>query len=194
MSYRRRGDGVKCEISVPFKLVRDVLPLNCLINCEQQVEREGGRLVVGWRITETPYYSEHSHHAVWEDESGQVWEITPNLVGMEGDGLVCVGGPPTRFVPDPTAKFVGEKPNRQSLPTRFVPKHDNPALHRALDYLDRSNQALYEPNIDKAHYWQDRAEAAINQFATRTRRPKIRLEMPPVPPGYRLGCEGALAV
>ncbi len=185
---------MKQPITVPFKIVPDMLPLSCLLNCEKQVEREVGRCVFGWSVVDYYYYYGQVHHVVWEDAAGQMWELTPVIVGCQDDNITCQSGLPIQFIPDPKALFLGESPNRRALPSRFIAKHDDPSLKRAMEYLDRSDAAQVNADRAKCRYWNDRAETMVNQFAKRKRKPLIELSLPPLPDQSRIGCESALAV
>ena len=53
-------------------------PLSCFENVRQKVERDGGKLVLGWSIWEWPkVLVEAEHHAVYQYESGEYRDITP---------------------------------------------------------------------------------------------------------------------
>ena len=181
---------MKHEVTLPYKVVSDVIPKQCLQNCERRVEQSGGKIVVGWQIDEFGYYRTETHHVAWEDPEGTLWEITPTLLTFTETGLVGANLP-TRFIADPKAKFLGEAPNRRSLPSKYVPKHDDPALYRAAEYLGRSDDAIVNGDRAKGLYWQDRAQDTINQFAKRTRRPLICLDPSPIPEGATMGRESS---
>jgi hypothetical protein len=53
-------------------------PENCYINVGDKVARDGGALVYGWAVWLGDFICEGEHHAVWEDDNGNLIDITPH--------------------------------------------------------------------------------------------------------------------
>ena len=51
---------------------------NCYMNVEEKVNRDGGKVHYGWKIYQTKVLCEAERHAVWENEEGDLIDITPN--------------------------------------------------------------------------------------------------------------------
>lgn len=78
------------------------VPLDCFLNVERQVRRNGGRVCYGWLIWEMPWaFIEAEFHAVWRDPHGALVDITPRPTGI------------TRvlFLPDPVRGYFGQQVN-----------------------------------------------------------------------------------
>lgn len=68
--------------SVPVCLEEYARPLNCYFNVEEKVGRDGGQVHYGWSIYQTDLLCEAERHAVWEDEDGNLIDITPHEVEL----------------------------------------------------------------------------------------------------------------
>jgi len=49
----------------------------CFINVKDKVQRDGGKVIYGWRFYEFSYMIEAELHAVWESPDGKIIDITP---------------------------------------------------------------------------------------------------------------------
>ncbi len=53
---------------------------NCYFNVEKKIVKDGGALVYGWAVWLGNFICEGEHHAVWEDECGNLVDITPHQI------------------------------------------------------------------------------------------------------------------
>jgi hypothetical protein len=72
--------------------------LNCFMNVEEKVRRDGGKVHYGWLIHETKLLYEAERHAVWEDDKEELVDVTPHESGEEQ----------IRFVSDNKWVYVGK--------------------------------------------------------------------------------------
>lgn len=63
---------------VPVMIEEYSIPLSCYSNVEKKVLEDGGSIHYGWNIHENGSIYEAEHHAVWENEQGDLIDITPN--------------------------------------------------------------------------------------------------------------------
>lgn len=63
---------------VPVYLEEYSEPLNCYINVERKMKEAGGKIHYGWHIHTKQLFIEAEHHAVWENEEGNLICVTPN--------------------------------------------------------------------------------------------------------------------
>lgn len=72
------GPGAK-PVYLHIEPERDCQALECFVNVQRKVEREGGRIQFGWEIYMWPgVFIEANHHAVYEGPNGPPWrDITP---------------------------------------------------------------------------------------------------------------------
>src|SRR4051812_9881300 len=75
----------QCElfVRVPVKIDPLSRPNQCYQNCVTKVERDGGRVIVGWRKTCATVGAELiatlDHHAVWESPAGELVDISARV-------------------------------------------------------------------------------------------------------------------
>ncbi|MBT9394386.1 hypothetical protein KLP40_14540 [Hymenobacter sp. NST-14] len=69
--------------TVPVQPAPYALPHNCFLNVQEKVRRDGGQVHYGWAIHETNLLREAERHAVWEDNEGNLLDITPQETGEE---------------------------------------------------------------------------------------------------------------
>lgn len=62
---------------VPVKIEAYAKPRNCYINVDEKVLRDGGSVHYGWIIWKSKILCEAERHAVWENEFGDLIDITP---------------------------------------------------------------------------------------------------------------------
>lgn len=53
---------------------------NCYVNVAHKVAKDGGNLVYGWAVWLGEFICEGEHHAVWEDQNGNLIDVTPHQV------------------------------------------------------------------------------------------------------------------
>ncbi|TVT36745.1 hypothetical protein FNT36_24850 [Hymenobacter setariae] len=68
--------------SVPVHPEDYARPLNCYPNVDEKVRRDGGRPHYGWSIHKTNLLYEAERHAVWENEDGELVDVTPYESGV----------------------------------------------------------------------------------------------------------------
>lgn len=62
---------------VPVRVEPYAKPKSCYYNVEEKIKRDGGKIFYGWVIWQSNYLCEAEHHAVWEDNEGELVCITP---------------------------------------------------------------------------------------------------------------------
>ncbi|MDF7815168.1 hypothetical protein [Hymenobacter sp. YC55] len=62
---------------VPVHAEAYATPLNCFPNVDEKVRRAGGKPHYGWLIHKTRLLYEAERHAVWENEDGELVDVTP---------------------------------------------------------------------------------------------------------------------
>ncbi|PSL29024.1 SEC-C domain-containing protein [Chitinophaga ginsengisoli] len=113
---------------VPIKPDPAATPGNCYFNVQDKVAKDGGNLVYGWAVWLSDFICEGEHHAVWEDEDGNLVDVTPPRVPI--DKLL--------FIPDD--RFAYEGKHIGSIRSSIV---DNPLVDHIIllaemkDYLLR---------------------------------------------------------
>lgn len=88
----------------PLLLNSDPLPeaeeMDCFVNVEQAIAKNGGRAVYGWAIWQVPgVYIEAEFHCVWENDAGEMLDVTPYPYRM--DNIL--------FLPDSTRTYKGRQ-------------------------------------------------------------------------------------
>ena len=67
---------------------------DCFPVVQLKVKEKGGRMVMGWQIWKSKHLIEAECHAVWEDEEGELRDITPkdlninNILFVEDENMV----------------------------------------------------------------------------------------------------------
>jgi hypothetical protein len=111
LSARVRLAASVAIVAEPFGSAGAV-PGKCWHNVNQLIQSFGGTLVYGWGLGKPgpismsctqrpPLYARWVNHALWRDESGQLWEATP--VSAELDHAIT--WEPTHFILDDDARF-----------------------------------------------------------------------------------------
>lgn len=57
--------------------------MDCINNVKRKIERDLGRMILGWQIWKTSHLVEAEFHAVWEDENLNLHDITPKGIPIE---------------------------------------------------------------------------------------------------------------
>jgi hypothetical protein len=74
----------------------------CFPNVDRKVQRDGGTMVLGWMIWESPgLFVEAEFHAIWQSEAGDLVDITPKSRPV--DKIL--------FLPQPDAVYSGRQVN-----------------------------------------------------------------------------------
>lgn len=72
-------DKLKAEFSaesVPVIAEEGIID-SCYYNVSRKIAKDGGKIHYGWAIWYRPYMIEAEHHAVWENEHGDLLDISP---------------------------------------------------------------------------------------------------------------------
>ena len=74
--------------------------MDCFSNVEMVIEQNGGRAVYGWAIWQVPgVYIEAEFHCIWENDAGEMLDITPYPYRTEN----------ILFLPDSTRIYRGQQ-------------------------------------------------------------------------------------
>lgn len=136
-------------------------PFECFKNVQKRIRALGGKAVFGWATRDSRpndivevWYS----HVVWESETGELFDVTPQVVEIKG-GLAIVSYPESiGFKRDDTAVF-----ESKSLGTKYVPKINNPYLERACKHMERADAHLLQGDVDKCRYWTEKANTELQR-------------------------------
>lgn len=71
---------------------------SCYFNVQKKIERDGGKIHYGWDIWYTNNMCEAEHHAVWENDQGDLIDVTPKQIAVSQ----------VMFVPDSRFIFEGK--------------------------------------------------------------------------------------
>jgi len=83
---------------VPIVPEADAKPGSSYNNVKNKVARDGGNIVYGWAVSSGDFICEGEHYAVWEDNDGNLTDITPHQ--PEADNLL--------FIPDDRYSYEGK--------------------------------------------------------------------------------------
>ncbi len=144
------------SIKIPGKQVLGTEPLMCTANVQMCVQTMGGRAVFGWSIHHGYYTVAKVSHCVWEDQSGQLWDVTPEFVSVEGVMAMIEWPKETEFERDDTAAF-----EEKSHPTRYASIHPSPHVARACEFMGRADVFLRQGDLDRCRYWTERANKEV---------------------------------
>ena len=139
-------------IRIPVQPISGAEPLRCRQNVQKRIKAMGGKAVFGWSIRHDLFTDMKQNHCVWEDHAGQLWDVTPVFVAVEGQMVFIDWPEDTEFERDDSAAFAGK-----SLPTRYVPTHPNPHVASACTYMERADEFLRNGDLDRGRYWTERA-------------------------------------
>lgn len=59
------------------------IPNACFPTVKEKIERDGGKMVIGWQLWETNFFVEAEFHAIWESPNGNLLDITPKQIPVE---------------------------------------------------------------------------------------------------------------
>jgi hypothetical protein len=139
-------------------------PNECYANCNAKAERDGGKVIVGWRrdraIQDGPdLIASLAHHAVWENPDGEMFDITPSIA--KPNGVETIIKPNfVDFMPDPSATFDDPRRSRPAVHVPLVPDGSGD-LKKACERMDRSNLLLHEGDMEKAQYENGKAAELV---------------------------------
>ena len=133
----------------------DAKHLDCFLNVERKIEKDGGIIQYGWRIWERPQIMlEAVFHAVWVSPQNRLVEITPNPINAQK----------ILFLPDTTKVYEGKQINNIRYPLR-----NNPLIQ---EYIEINNKIFAELNKGDLAYYHGNVELSADLV-----RRKIELEM-----------------
>jgi hypothetical protein len=75
--------------------------LDCFNIVNDKVAKDGGKMILGWQIWKTPFLIEAEAHSVWEDENGDIHDISAKQHPVT---TIC-------FVEDPKLTYDGKQIN-----------------------------------------------------------------------------------
>jgi hypothetical protein len=144
---------------IPVQPMAGGEPLMCLVNVQKRISAMGGKAVFGWGVRHDCFCTLKYSHCVWEDDQGQLWDVTPIFVSGGQGPWACIEWPEyTEFERDDAASFTGD-----SLLTRYVPNSTDPHLARACKYMERADVFLKAGDLDKCRYWTGRANTELRR-------------------------------
>jgi len=97
---------------------------DCFVAMRQKVDRDGGTIVCGWQIWQTPLITEAEYHAVWRSPEGILLDITPKMVHVKN----------ILFVEDDTIEYDGSQVDNIRI---------NNTSNTLVDDLISVNEALF---------------------------------------------------
>lgn len=157
---------VKVKVAVdPLSLDND-----CYANCVKKVARDGGDVVVGWRLTpasEGPaLIASIDHHAVWRSPTGELIDVSRRAVLDRGRLVTGIEDDEIDFEIDPNATFSSAGMGRSS---RYVPLVDDKfgLLRKACDLATVSAEHRAGGRPDKAEYAHRKAQQLLDRHQGR---------------------------
>lgn len=109
------------------------------INVQEKVAKDGGNLVYGWAIWQGDFICEGEHYAVWEDNDGNLTDVTPPRVALEK----------IMFIPDD--RFTAEDKQARNVRVNIT---GNPLVDHAImlsemkEFLLKYGKQLEDDNIN----------------------------------------------
>ncbi len=164
---------------------------NCYENVRQQIAEHGGRATLGWVPSHFPgHYIELLHHAVWQDELGQLHDVTgPSYPAMLGKNVVFIRDPQPELDPvaDPfvpswfhcqddlpgTKEYIRLTRERMILRARvyaLIKRHAVPVWREGLNLVTDgfptpAAEAVIAPLLTRASAIEERREAYIRRLS-----------------------------
>jgi len=157
---------VKIKVAVdPQSLDND-----CYRNCVNKVARDGGEVVVGWRLTPasegTSLIASLDHHAVWRSPSGELIDISRRAALDHGRLVTGIEDTAIDFEIDPAATF---SPTGIGRLSRYVPLVDDKLglLRKACELATASAEFRAGGRSDKADYAHRKAQQLLDRHYSR---------------------------
>jgi hypothetical protein len=126
----------------------------CYPNCKRKAESDGGLVVIGWRrtraTTDTDLIATLDHHAVWQNPSGELIDISPRIQCFDGR-QVTITDSCSYFMRDPTTDFDEHGRARPSWHIPLVPDTKG-CLRKACQKMDYRAKLLESGDELKAAY------------------------------------------
>lgn len=143
---------------------------DCYRNCLNKVARDGGEVVVGWRLTRasegSALIASLDHHAVWRSPIGELIDISRRAALEQGRLVTGIEDVEIDFEIDPEATFSASGMSRLS---RYVPLVDDKfgLLHKACELATASAEHRAEGRPDKAEYAHRKAQQLLDRHHVR---------------------------
>lgn len=150
------------SIKIKTKYLPGMEPLRCSVNVAKAIQRHGGNLVTGWNVGGT-VVAELQHHAVWQDSEGNLWDVTPKIIGTTGEYVASLVEFDSEidFIPDPEATF----PEVGCRRTRYEPMVADPKVYEACKLLAEADHFVYvKGDLRRAKRANDKANRLLKQF------------------------------
>jgi SEC-C motif len=113
------------------------IALDCFMNVEKRIAKEGGTVQYGWRIWEWPRIMvEAEFHAVWRSPDGTLVDITPAHHNLPG----------VLFLPDPERIYEGQQVDSIRLALT-----NNPLIHEFININKRLFEIYNEGELANQH-------------------------------------------
>lgn len=135
-------------------------PLMCNHNVAKRIKACGGTAVYGWEVQTTAATKVEcrTNHCVWQDEHGELWDVTPKFSGVEGNTATISWPETTEFVRDDDAVFV----NRASS-SQYRSRVENRRIERACEFMNIADDHMNACDLDKCRYWTEKANTEIRR-------------------------------
>ncbi len=146
---------------IPCQPIHGGEPFECFKNVQKRIKALGGKAAFGWAIRDdgpNDIVEVKYSHVVWESETGELFDVTPQIVGIEGEFAIVSYPDSIKFEQDDTAVF-----ESKSLGTKYIPKIDNPHLERACKHMERADALLLQGDLDKCRYWTEKANTELQR-------------------------------
>lgn len=146
-------------MKIPTQPIFGAEPLMCIDNVEKRLRACGGGKSFGWRVRHNGPVTVHENHVVWQDDTGQLFDVTPEFTAVEGGFVTWEWPQEVEFLPDDAAAFSGRG---DIHPHQYVT--DDPKLEKALTFLQRSDVALHRLDLEGCRYWTERANREARKY------------------------------
>ncbi|WP_143393531.1 hypothetical protein [Fimbriiglobus ruber] len=145
---------------------------DCYNNCVAKKVRDGGEVVVGWRLTPAttssalgPLIASLDHHAIWQSPDGELIDISPR-VALKGDQLrTGIADENVEFKRDPEASFDA---NGRARSSKYVPLASDTFgyLQEACDWANQADKYDAAGNTGQSLYAQKRVKDFLDRHLT----------------------------
>lgn len=134
-AFMRRYFKKRTVISVP--VTKAMTEGMCYSNVRQLVTEHGGKPIWGWRLDQVgTAFMEAMHHAIWEDPSGGLHDVTPISSGKKLDNILFVRDFETRVTPyDP------------GVPSKFLALRQSASVNEWIE-LNRTRMKIMREALD----------------------------------------------
>lgn len=68
---------------ISYNPEESAIEFDCINNVQNKIKKDGGRIIYGWLLNEwAKVLIEGQFHAVWKDDDGNMFDLTPNHFGV----------------------------------------------------------------------------------------------------------------